>query len=69
MSNLPLTKSWQQRKIARHCTNPMKKKQYCQYWALPTALPPNRDCLLKLQVLVKSTRTVSQESYLEKYLH
>jgi len=32
----------------------------CYVWLLPTRLPPNRDCLLKLYMLVKSAGTVSR---------
>jgi len=35
-------------------------------WLLPTTLPANRDCLLMVNMLVKSARTVSCEFYLEK---
>jgi len=55
------------------------EKQYChsEYWMLrlvvllPTRLPANRDCLLKLytSMLVKSARTVSCEFYLEKRVY
>jgi len=44
-------------------------KQYSQYWVLVlclvvfTRFPANRDCLLKLYMLIKSARTVSRELY------
>jgi len=41
------------------------EKQDCQFWILRldvfTRLPANRDCLLKLYMLVKSARTVSRK--------
>jgi len=49
------------------------EKQYCQYWILRlvvfTRFPANRDCLLKLYMLVKSARTVSRELYWGKRVH
>jgi len=60
MLNFPLPKSLQQRKILQNSD----EKQDCQYWivrlVVVTRFPPNRDCLLKLYVLVKSARTVSR---------
>jgi len=56
MFNIPLTKSLQQRKTARHCRTPMKSNIVsigCYDWLLATRLTANRDCLLKLYMLVK----------------
>jgi len=66
MFNFPLTKSSQQRMVARHC-----EKQYCQYWILQYVWLflqdfLQTDSLLNLYMLVKSARTVSCELYLEK---
>ena len=68
MFNLPLTKSSQQCKTARHC-RVLVKSIGCYVWSLPTKLPANRDCLLKLYMLVKSSRTVSGTFYLEKRVY
>ena len=74
MFNLPLTKSSQQRKIARHCRTPMKSNvvsivvlRLVDF----TRFPANRDCLLKLFTLVESVGTagVSCELYLEKRVY
>jgi len=49
------------------------EKQYCQYWiprlAVFTRFPANRDCLLKVRMLVNSARTVSRELYLERRVY
>ena len=49
------------------------EKQYCQCWILRlvvfTRFRANRDCLLKLYMLVKSARTVSPELYWEKHVY
>jgi len=49
------------------------EKQYCQYWiqrlVVFTRFPANRDCLLKLYMLVKSARTVSRELYWKKCIY
>jgi len=59
MFNFPLTKSLQQRKTARHCKT-QDEKQYCQYWILRlvvfTKFRANRDCLLKLCMLVNKLK-------------
>jgi len=42
-----------ERKTARHCSNPMKNNIVsirCYFGLLPTRLPANRDCLLKLSI-------------------
>ena len=71
MLNLPLTKISQQLKTARHCRTPMKSN--CQYWMLRLVvsnwIAENRDCLLKLYMLVTSARTVSCELYMEKRVY
>ena len=60
MSSLPLTKNSQQRKTARYCRTPMKSNiiiiGFC-VWLLPTRLSANRNCLLKVCMLVESART------------
>jgi len=69
MFNLPLTKA---RKTARHRITPMKSNIVSigfYTWLLPNTLPANRDCLLKLYMLVKSARTVSREFYMEKHVY
>ena len=49
------------------------EKQYCQYWSLRfvvfTRFRANRDCLLKLCMLVKSAKTVSPEFCMEKRVY
>jgi len=53
MFNLSLTKSSKKRKTTRHCRAPMKMNMVSIgffVWLLPTKLPANRDCLLKLNV-------------------
>jgi len=49
------------------------EKQYCQFWILClvvfTRFPTNRDCLLKLYMLLKSARTVSRELYWGKRVY
>jgi len=49
------------------------EKQCCQYWILRlvvvTRFPANRDCLLKLYMLVKSARTISCELCFEKHAY
>jgi len=49
------------------------KKQDCQFWILRmvvfTSLTANRDCLLKLFILVKSARTVSRELHWGKRVY
>jgi len=49
------------------------KKQYCQYWILGlvvfTWFLANRDCLLKLYMLVKSARIVSRELYWKRRVY
>jgi len=46
------------------------EKQYCRYWILHlvvfTRFSANKDCLLKLYMLVRSARTVSRALYWEK---
>jgi len=72
MFNLPLTKSSQQRKTARHCKTSMKSNIVsigCYICLLPTRLPGNRDCLLKICNSVKSARTVSREFYMKKRVY
>jgi len=61
MFNFRLTKSSQQRKIARHCKTPMKSNVVSIGWYVWLFLQdfPKADCLLKLCKLVKSARTVS----------
>jgi len=69
MFNFPPTKSWQQRKTARHCKTPMNSKivSIGSYVLLfLTRFPVNRDCLLKLKIIVKSARRVSCELHWEK---
>jgi len=69
MFNFPLTKTSQQRKTARHCKTLIKSNivsigsSVCFFF---TKFRANRDCLLKLCMLVKSARTVSREFYREK---
>jgi len=69
MFNFPLTKSSQQRKTLQNSD----ENQSCQYWILRfivfTRFPANRDCLLKLNMLVKSARTASRELCLEKRVY
>jgi len=53
--SLPLTKSSQQHNTARHCRTPVKcniASIGCYVWLLPTRLPANRYCFLKLYTLV-----------------
>jgi len=64
MFNFPLTKkvaTTQDRQILRNSD----EKQDCQFWILSLVVfirfPANRDCLLKLYMLLKSARTVSCE--------
>jgi len=64
MFNLPLTKklaTTQDRLILQNSD----EKQDCQFWILRlvvfTRFPVNKDCLLKLYMLIKSARTVSRE--------
>ena len=64
MFNFPLTKNLattQDRQILQNSD----EKQDCQFWILRlvvfTRFPENRDCLLKIYMLVKSARTVSHE--------
>ena len=49
------------------------EKQDCQFWILRlvvfTRFPANRDCLLKLDMLVKSRRTVSRELHWGKRVY
>jgi len=49
------------------------EKQHCQYWILSLVVfarfLANRDCLLKLYMLVKSARTLSREFYWEKRVY
>jgi len=72
MFNFQLTKSSQQRKTARHYKTPMKHKIFStgsHVLVVFTRFPANRDCLLKLYMLVKSARTVSRELYWEKRVY
>jgi len=66
MFNFPLAKSSQGRQTRQNSD----EMQNCQYWILRlvvfTRFRANRDCLLKLCMLVKSARTVSREFYREK---
>jgi len=55
MFSLPLTKSSQQRKTARHCRTPVKSNIVsigCYVWLLPTRLPAER-LLVEFYRLVK----------------
>ena len=61
MFSFPLTKTSQQRKTARHCKTPMKSHIVILRLVVFTRFPANRDCLLKLYMLVKSARTVFRE--------
>jgi len=65
MLNFSLTKSSQDRQTLQNSD----EKQDCQYWILRlvvfTRFRANRDCLLKLFMIVKSARTVSRELYWE----
>jgi len=49
------------------------EKQYSQYWMLRlfvfTRFRANRDCLLKLYMLVKSSRSVSRELHWKKRVY
>jgi len=49
------------------------ENRYCQHWILRlvvfTRFRANRDCLMKLCMLVKSARTVSREFYREKRVY
>ena len=65
-------KSSQQRKTARHCRTLLKSNIVsigCYIWLLLTRLPANRDCLLKLYMLVKPAGTASCEFYWEKRVY
>jgi len=65
MLNFPLTKGCNNARPPD--TAKPDEKQDCQYWILClvvfTRFPANRDWLLKLCMLVKSARTVSQRVY------
>ena len=68
----PLTKklaTTQDRQILQNSD----EKQDCQFWILRlvvfTRFPANRDCLLKLYMLVKSARTVSRELHWGKRVY
>ena len=72
MYNTPLTKklaTTQDRQILQNSD----EKQDCQFCILRlvvfTRFPANRDCLLKLYMLVKSARTVSRELHREKRVY
>jgi len=72
MFNFPLTKklaTTQDRQILQNSD----EKQDCQFCILRlvvfTRFPANRDCLLKLYMLVKSARTVSRELHREKRVY
>jgi len=72
MFNFPLTKkvaTTQDRQILQNSD----EKQDCQFWILSlvvfTRFPANRDCLLKLYMLLKSARTVSREFHWGKRVY
>ena len=72
MFNFPLTKklaTTQDRQILQNSD----EKQDCQYWILRlvvfTRFPANRDCLLKLYMLVESATTFSLELHLGKRVY
>jgi len=72
MFNLPLTQklaTTQDRQILQNSD----EQQRCQFWILRlvvfTRFPANRDCLLKLYMLVKSARTVSRELHWGKRVY
>jgi len=72
MFNFPLTKklaTTQDRQILQNSD----EKQDCQFWILRLVViikfPANRDCLLKLYMLIKSARTVSRELHWGKRVY
>jgi len=72
MSNFPLTKKLATTQGLQIPQN-SDEKQDCQFWILRlvvfTRFSANRDCLLKLFMLVKSARTVSLELHWGKRVY
>ena len=72
MFNFPLTKKLATTQDRQILQNSGKKRDW-QFWILRlvvfTRFPANRDCLLKLYMLVKSARTVSRELHWGKRVY